>query len=105
MTGFSGKKKVGKKRIFAFEIFSRLNYIFGMIIHIKNLSGAADETDLLNIFSKYGLVISAVIRRPEGPDERTGEGFIEMPVASHARKAVSAVNGMIFKGYPIIMAV
>ncbi len=63
-----------------------------MVIYVGNLPAMASEHDLLEKFEQYGRVTSVNIIRDEVSSRGLGYGFIEMPEASAAHRAIDAVN-------------
>ncbi|UJF23641.1 RNA-binding protein [Suttonella sp. R2A3] len=62
-------------------------------IYVGNLSYQTDENELRNIFSAHGEVSSANIITDRDSGRSKGFGFVEMPDAEAAKKAIEAVNG------------
>lgn len=71
-----------------------------MNIFAGNLSFATSETDLKNLFEKFGSVSSAVImmRKDKKNPKSRGFGFIEMPDEAQALAAIAALNTTEFMG-------
>lgn len=59
-----------------------------MHLYISNLPLAANESDLISVFSQYGAVSSVELLR----DPPLGEAVVTMPKSSEARKAVDNLN-------------
>lgn len=62
-------------------------------IYVGNLSYQTDENELRNIFAEHGEVSSANIITDRDSGRSKGFGFVEMPDAEAAKKAIEAVNG------------
>lgn len=63
----------------------------------------ADENDIVEYFSKYGVVNSTVIVKDKFTCEPRGEGFVEMPDEKQAAAAISALKGAEFMGCPLVL--
>jgi len=64
-----------------------------MNIYVGNLSFDTTEADLRRVFKAHGEVASVIIIQDKVSDNVLGFGFVEMPDAEKARKAVAALNG------------
>ena len=64
-----------------------------MNIYVGNLSHSATESDLRNAFEKHGEVSRVNIPTDRETNQSRGFGFIEMPNAEEAQKAIEALNG------------
>ncbi len=69
-----------------------------MNIYVGNLSFDATEEDLRSAFEAFGKVDAANIIKDRDSGRPKGFGFVEMPSAEEARKAIEAMNGKEFKG-------
>lgn len=70
-------------------------------IFVGNLSFDADEHDLEMLFSDYGDVDRAsLVRHPRSRHSR-GFGFVEMPDAVEAERAIAALDGRDVLGRPL----
>lgn len=69
-----------------------------MTLYVGNLSFSLTNDELEKIFSQYGTVtkVSIIIDRENGRSK--GFGFVEFAEASHAKKAVEAMNGALVSG-------
>jgi RNA recognition motif-containing protein len=65
-------------------------------IYVGNLSWTASESDLRNLFSQYGEVVSARVVEDRETGRSRGFGFVEMDDAG-AQQAISALNGTSFQ--------
>ena len=74
-----------------------------MNIYIANISFRASETDLKNLFSKYGEVSSAKIITDRETGKSRGFGFVEMPQASEGTAAIADLNGQEFQGRELVV--
>ncbi|MFC1963111.1 RNA recognition motif domain-containing protein [Chloroflexota bacterium] len=64
-----------------------------MKIYVGNLSYDATEEELRQEFGAFGKVESAVIMSDRNTGQSKGFAFVEMPVVSEGRAAMSALNG------------
>jgi RNA recognition motif-containing protein len=69
-----------------------------MNIYAGNLLRNLSEDELRQVFESYGTVQTAAIIKDKISGESRGFGFVEMPNADEAQKAVSGLNGRDFKG-------
>ena len=68
-------------------------------IYVGNLPYRTNDTDLQEIFSPYGAVLSAhVMMERDNPNRSRGFGFVEMESDEDAQKAVEMFNGKDFGG-------
>lgn len=72
-----------------------------MKIYVGNLSFEAGEKDLRDAFAAFGQVESASVIKDSYSGRSRGFGFVEMPVESEARAAISELNGKEMKGRTI----
>jgi RNA recognition motif-containing protein len=69
-----------------------------MNIYAGNLLRNLSEDELRQVFESYGAVTSAAIIKDKISGESRGFGFVEMPNADEAQKAIAGMNGRDFKG-------
>ena len=69
-----------------------------MNIYVTNISFKATDTDLKELFQQHGEVTSAKIIIDKETQRSRGFGFVEMPDATAARKAMTTLNGSNFQG-------
>jgi RNA recognition motif-containing protein len=69
-----------------------------MNIYVGNLSFSVTEADLRDAFSAYGAVQTSSVIKDKFSGESRGFGFVEMPSAEEAQKAIAALNGKDLKG-------
>jgi len=62
-------------------------------IYVGNISYGVEESELENLFSQYGTVLSARIITDRYTNQSKGFGFVEMEDESAADTAISALNG------------
>jgi len=64
-----------------------------MNIYVGNLAYDVDSQDLQTLFERYGEVSSANVITDRDTGRSKGFGFVEMPQADQARKALEELNG------------
>jgi RNA recognition motif-containing protein len=69
-----------------------------MDIYVGNLSYQTDDQALRELFEQYGKVTSSRVITDKFSGQSKGFGFVEMPDASEANKAISALNEQDFQG-------
>lgn len=74
-----------------------------MNIYVGNLSYSATETSMKDLFEGYGQVTSAKIVTDKFTGSSRGFGFIEMPNADEAQRAIDELNGKDFDGRKIVV--
>ena len=74
-----------------------------MNIYVGNLSWNVTGDDLYNLFAPFGEVGSAKIVTDKFTGSSRGFGFIEMPNADEAQKAIDELNGKDFEGRKIVV--
>jgi RNA recognition motif-containing protein len=67
-------------------------------IYVGNLSFAATEEDLRQLFEPFGQVESVKLIQDKYSGRSRGFGFVEMPSADEAKAAISGLNGKEVKG-------
>ena len=70
-------------------------------IYVGNLSWKANDEDLRAAFEAYGAVDSAEVVKERETGRSRGFGFVVMPDAAEAQKAIAALNGQEIVGRPI----
>jgi RNA recognition motif-containing protein len=75
-----------------------------MNIYVSNLSFHTSETDLKDLFEKYGTVTSAKIITDRETNRSRGFGFVEMPSAEEGDAAISGLNEKEIEGRPLSVA-
>ena len=76
-----------------------------MNIYVSNLSFHTDETDLKNLFEKYGNVTSVKIITDRETNRSRGFGFIEMPSEEEGNAAITGLNQKEIQGRPLSVSV
>jgi len=72
-----------------------------MDIYVGNLPYDVTDSDLQTLFAQYGTVSSARVVTDRMSGRSKGFGFVEMADKAEAEKAISATNGVDFKGRPL----
>jgi len=80
-------------RIFLLKTHLLSNQHTVLQILIRNLDRKLTETDVLDLFRKYGNVKSCSLVMDNKTGLSKGFGFVEMPNLDEAGKAVSELNG------------
>ena len=62
-------------------------------IYVGNLAFSTDSDALRALFTPHGEVISAQVVQDRDTGRSRGFGFVEMPSAEDAQKAITATNG------------
>jgi RNA recognition motif-containing protein len=75
----------------------------GMRLYVGNLSFAASDGDLRELFGQAGEVQSAKVITDVYTGRSRGFGFVEMATRDEGQKAIDQFNGMPLKGRPIIV--
>ena len=70
-------------------------------IYVGNLSYQASDEDLRAAFEPFGQVTTARVIKDRETGRSRGFGFVEMPNADEARKAVAGVNNQDVAGRPV----
>ena len=74
-----------------------------MNIYIANLSAAVNDGDLKELFQEYGEVSSSKVITDRDSGASRGFGFVEMPNAVDALKAIKELNEVEYDGKVIIV--
>lgn len=72
-----------------------------MNIYVSNLSFHTSETDLKNLFEKYGTVDSAKIIMDRETNRSRGFAFVEMPSVEEGNAAIAGLNQKEIQGRPL----
>ena len=72
-----------------------------MKLYVGNLSYEVTDQDLMQAFSAFGKVDSAVVVKDMYTKKSKGFGFVEMPAKAEADAAVAELQGQELKGRPI----
>ncbi len=69
-----------------------------MKLYVGNLAWESTESDLTELFSKYGNVVSATIITDKNTGRGKGFGFVEMGDKAEGEAAIKALNEKEFAG-------
>lgn len=72
-----------------------------MKILVRNLERSITEAELTELFKPFGKVESAVVVMDQETNKSKGFGFVEMPDAREAIKAIKGLNTLKVKGMGI----
>ena len=72
-----------------------------MNIYVSNLSFNIEDEDLRGYFAEYGTVTSAKVIMDKATGRSKGFGFVEMPDAPAASKAIAEIDGSVADGRTI----
>ena len=72
-----------------------------MKILVPNLERSITEAELLELFQTYGQVDSCVVVLDQTTGKSKGFGFVEMPHAREAIKAIKGLNTLKIRGFGI----
>lgn len=72
-----------------------------MQIFVGNLSFAATEAEVRELFEGFGSVVSVVIVKEKKGVKSRGFGFVEMLLDQEAQAAIAALDGKEFMGRPL----
>ena len=72
-----------------------------MKILVRNLERSITEAELVELFKPFGKVESAVVVMDQETNKSKGFGFVEMPNAREAIKAIKGLNTLKVKGMGI----
>jgi RNA recognition motif-containing protein len=75
----------------------------GMRLYVGNLSFAASDGDLRDLFAQVGEVQSAKVITDVYTGRSRGFGFVEMGTRDEGQRAIDQFNGKPLKGRPIIV--
>ena len=70
----------------------------GKKLYVGNLSHNIGKSDLEQMFTAYGTVISAQVINDRGTGQSKGFGFVEMGTDQEAQAAISALSGKSIDG-------
>lgn len=76
-----------------------------MNIYVSNLSFHTSETDLKDLFEKYGTVNSAKIIMDRETNRSRGFAFVEMPSEEEGNLALKGLNGKEIQGRALSVSV
>jgi RNA recognition motif-containing protein len=67
-------------------------------IYVGNLAFSTTSSALRTLFAQYGEVTSAQVVEDRDTGRSRGFGFVEMPSAEEAQKAIAATDGQALDG-------
>ncbi len=67
-------------------------------IYVGNLAFSTTSSSLRTLFAQYGEVSSAQVVEDRDSGRSRGFGFVEMPSAEEAQKAIAATDGQTLDG-------
>jgi RNA recognition motif-containing protein len=67
-------------------------------IYVGNLAFSTTSSSLRTLFAQYGEVSSAQVVEDRDSGRSRGFGFVEMPSAEEAQKAIAATDGQALDG-------
>ncbi|KAI9470517.1 MAG: hypothetical protein EXX96DRAFT_584615 [Benjaminiella poitrasii] len=73
-------------------------------LYVKNLDPTVDNTDLFNLFRRYGRIISARVMTHPQTNLSKGYGFVSFGKPEEAGMALEEMNGYQFRTKPMIVA-
>lgn len=80
------------------------SFVDYMNLYVKNLDPTIDNTDLFNIFRKFGRIVSArVMSNPQNGLSK-GYGFVSFGKPEEAALALDEMNGYQCRSKPMIVA-
>jgi RNA-binding proteins (RRM domain) len=72
-----------------------------MTIQVHNLSHDTNDSDLRKLFSAFGVVNSAEVKRDRNNGRSKGNGVINMPIDNEARQAIASLDQTMMDGKKI----
>jgi RNA recognition motif-containing protein len=74
-----------------------------MNIYVGNLPFSVDSEQLRSWFEEYGTVERATVVTDRFTGRSRGFGFVEMPNAEEAQRAIEALNGSQYEGRTLVV--
>ncbi len=74
-----------------------------MNIYVGNIARNATEDELRQAFEAFGQVAKVSIIKDKFTGDSRGFGFVEMPVAEEAQKALAGLNGKDLNGQTLVV--
>lgn len=74
-----------------------------MNIYVGNLAKDVTDDDLQGLFSAYGNITRVKVIKDMFSGESKGFGFVEMPGATEAQKAINELNTQELKGKKLVV--
>lgn len=75
-----------------------------MDILVSNLNPSLIEKDLQRLFTPFGEISSLAISRDKLNNRSKGRALVSMPVHKEALTAITALNGAVVGGKPIVVS-
>jgi len=82
----------------------RQKNFMGVNLFVKNLSDDIDDERLVQEFQKFGTITSAKVMKESANSKSKGFGFVCFSTPDEATKAVTEMNGRMFEGKPLYVA-
>ncbi len=73
----------------------------GKKLYVGNLSYSVTNSELEELFSRFGNVESAEVISDRATGRSKGFGFVEMSTEQEAQEAINALNGKDYNGRPL----
>jgi RNA recognition motif-containing protein len=73
-------------------------------LFVGNLSVSTEESDLRNVFSPYGELLSLTVVRDRETSQSRGFGFVEFRSSDEAARAQQALDGQWLKDHSIVVS-
>ena len=65
----------------------------GKKLYVGNLSAGVTDSDLQQLFSSHGTIVSARVVMDRDTNQSKGFGFVELTTEDEAQAAIAALNG------------
>lgn len=69
-----------------------------MRIYVGNLPYSVSDDELRELFSEYGVLVSAEVVKDKFSGQSKGFGFVDMPNSAEAERAIAQLNDLMLKG-------
>jgi uncharacterized membrane protein YgcG len=76
-------------------------FVVGKKLYVGNLSWGVNDTQLRELFSPYGNVVSAQVIMDRDTGRSKGFGFVEMGTDEEAQAAITGMHGQVVEGRPL----
>ncbi|KAG0187518.1 hypothetical protein DFQ28_006251 [Apophysomyces sp. BC1034] len=80
------------------------NYVDYMNLYVKNLDPGVTNSDLFNLFRKFGRIVSARVMSNPATGQSKGYGFVSYGRSEEAGAALEEMNGSMVGSKPLIVA-
>jgi cold-inducible RNA-binding protein len=94
----SAEKELLKKKL---PFIQARSVLMGTRLYVGNLSYGLRDSDLQQLFSTSGTVVSAQVIMDRSIGRSKGFGFVEMNSEEEAQAAIAALNGKEIEGRPL----